>query len=149
MPSAIRTIAVTKTNRNITPRQILLALQSGFTWALDKRFLDPDRIAALQAQGQVLPDAPPVLEPQPLRYVGSNRTTEGVRAIDSHPTRQESTSLVVLRGLDVMIAWVSPAGSFDQHEPSFLLLAALSALLSGTIGAWVASRSRLLQHRWR
>ncbi|KHJ41224.1 PQQ enzyme repeat protein [Trichuris suis] len=120
-PQKITSLAVTETEKAITPRFLLIAMPFGGIVELPKSFLDPRRTVNLTQELKeegIIPYAPdlPIATDHIINY---NLSVHGVHSIYTAPSGMESTSMVFAAGLDLFFTRVSPAGAFDMLKDGF------------------------------
>ncbi|OUC40057.1 hypothetical protein D917_04375 [Trichinella nativa] len=107
-PQGLSAVAVSETEKAITPRFILLAMPFGGVVEIPKAFLDPRRTVnitpELKEEG-VIPYTPdlPIATDHIINY---NQTLLSVRGIHTAPSGMESTSLVFIYGLEDFDHWL-------------------------------------------
>jgi len=149
----VSTMSVTNTERGITHKNLLLALESGYIYTIPKNLLDPRRsfqhTAQLEEEGLVpyVPEMPL----HPMTFVNYNKTVEKIRGIHTAAAGLESTSLVLAYGLDLYFTRVTPSRKFDVLKEDFdyiFISGVLSALILGTIIASKLASIRKLNLSW-
>jgi len=143
-PHAVTSMSVTQTRQGNTVRLILLALETGQVYGLDKRNLDPRRpvidpelpdeekkklINQEDQMDGIIPYHPRIAV-NPRSIITYNRTIEGVKGIAVSRTNLESTCIVVVHGFDFFYARLYPAKRFDLLSTDFNYL-----MLIGTVAA--------------
>ena len=128
-PHSVSSIALLPTAHGSASKFLLLALENGQVYALDKRFVDTRRPAGLDEKADrdllmsyrdlgVFPYHPRV--PLYTRNVVSySRRIADVRMLVTAPTALESTSLALAVGEDIFFTRVAPLGSFDILSSNF------------------------------
>jgi branched-subunit amino acid transport protein AzlD len=74
-----------------------------------------------------------------------------LQSIQSLPSVLESTSLVLVTGVDLFFTRVTPARHFDSLEPDFsygLLAVALLALAVGVVVMYYYSKQSIVKQKW-
>jgi len=141
-PYAVSSMGVTQTLQGTTVRLILMALESGQLYGLDKRMVDPRRpvlnpdLPDSEKQKLVNQDDQmdgilpyhPRLPVNPRNIITYNQTIEGINGVSVSRTNLESTCLVVAHGFDMFFARVYPAKRFDLLSADFNYI-----LLTGTV----------------
>ncbi|CAH8825216.1 unnamed protein product [Trichobilharzia szidati] len=129
--------AVSITDRGITSKNIIFALQKNSLIELPKSFFDPrrslDMTPELMEEG-VHPYAP-VLPLSDQAMISYNQSVMRIRAIRTAPTGLESTGLVFAYGLDVFFTRISPSQTYDLLKEDF----DYTAIATVTLGMIVAS----------
>ena len=147
-PSYVSTLASTVTEKGITARHVLIGLPSGHVLDLPRAFLDPRRSIHPNREEALIPYVPEL--PMPMEaLINYNETVSRIRAIECAPSALESTSLVLVRGLDIFWTRVTPSRPFDVLKEDFdyfLIIVVLAALVGGSyIGKKMAARKSLAQ----
>lgn len=76
----------------------------------------------------------------------------GLRRVNVEPSRLESTCLVLARGVDLYYTRLAPAKKYDSLDDDFsygLLVAAIMALLGGSVVMHFMTSKALLDGKWR
>ena len=120
----IRTMSITKSNKGISTKQILLALENGSIIAIDMKFLDVRRPTYLEKLKEL--DKIDMLIPYtreiPIQYnkvISYNRTIAHVNSINTYGAMLESTSIIFAHGIDLFYTLITPAGRFDLLGEDF------------------------------
>ena len=153
-------LAVTSTERGITPPLFLVATPDGQAYGVPGAALDPRRpvagatppAAAAAAAAEGLPPYHPDVPLPP-----SSALTHGARVarpagFAASPAGLESTSLILFFGLDSFGTRAQPASSFDRLPDDFpraLLLAVTAATLGGAGVLRAAAGREALKQAWR
>ena len=139
----------------ITPKNVLVATSAGQLAYFDKRLLDPRRphVANPQKMSQadreegLVPYMPSLGGINPLTVLSHRHALKRPRSIVTSPTTLESTSLVLVLGLDLFLSRVAPAKEFDRLNEDFNYIALVGAtifLIVATIGSgWFTGRKDL------
>lgn len=151
--SGVRAITSTATERGITNKNILLGLDNGFVYSIPKNFLDPRRsfkpTQMLQEEG--VPPYMPELPVMQQGYINYNQTVANIRGIHTSPAGLESTSLVLVYGLDLFYTRVTPSKMFDVLKEDFdyiFISGVLSALILASIICSKLASMRALKMAW-
>ena len=152
LPTAVSAIGLTVTQKGITFRQLLLALPCGSVMGVHKRFIDArrpieDRGAATEG---LMPYRPilPIAQQMGINY---NLSVFRPRTIYSAPSGLESTSLVLVAGLDLFFAPVTPSKQFDLLSGDFNfagLTLSLIALAAGVVALQKLAARKQLVANW-
>ncbi|CAL8071729.1 unnamed protein product [Calicophoron daubneyi] len=136
-PPVAGAASVSLTERGITSKSIIFALQKGALIELPKTFFDPrrtlDMTSELMEEG-VMPYTP-VLPLSDLAVISYNQSVLGVRSVRTAMTGLESTSLVFAYGLDIFFTRVAPSQTYDLLKEDF----DYTAIATVTLGMIVAS----------
>ncbi|KRX97738.1 ER membrane protein complex subunit 1 [Trichinella pseudospiralis] len=152
-PQGLSAVAVSETEKAITPRFILLAMPFGGVVEIPKAFLDPRRTVnitpELKEEG-VIPYAPdlPIATDHIINY---NQTLINVRGIHTAPSGMESTSLVFIYGLDLFFTRINPAGTFDILKEDFdhwLITVVLLGLTCAAVFSRKLAKNKELKQSW-
>ncbi|TNN16586.1 ER membrane protein complex subunit 1 isoform 1 [Schistosoma japonicum] len=129
--------AVSITDRGITAKNVILALQKNSLIEIPKSFFDPrrslDMTPELMEEG-VHPYAP-VLPFSDQSMITYNQSVMRIRAIRTAPTGLESTGLVFAYGLDLFFTRISPSQTYDLLKEDF----DYTAIATVTLGMIIAS----------
>ena len=149
-------MAVTQTVAGLTPKFVLAATKAGQLVLLDKRFLDPRRpivpggpqkMSQFDREEGLVPYGPSLGGISPLSVASHRHTVARPRGIVAAPTYLESTSLVLMTGLDLFCTRVAPAREFDRLGEDFnypALVVSIVAMAAATIASgWYATRKDL------
>ncbi|XP_066921649.1 ER membrane protein complex subunit 1-like [Clytia hemisphaerica] len=151
--TGVQAMVSTATERGITNKNILFGLSAGYVYSLPKVLLDPRRqfkqTKMLQEEG-VAPYMPE-LPVHPQAFVNYNQTVENIRGIYTTPAGLESTSLVLVYGLDIYYTRVTPSRMFDVLKEDFdyiFISGVLSALILVSILCSKFASMRNLKLAW-
>jgi hypothetical protein len=120
-PSHISTIATTVTEKGITSKELLFALETGGILGLPKLIIDPRRPEVMSPEAReegLVPYVPELPRPYD-RIINYNQSVFNIRGIHTAPAGLESTSLVLCYGLDVFFTRVMPSKMFDVLKEDF------------------------------
>lgn len=158
--TSVAAMGLSQTAMGATPKNVLIATSAGQLVIFDKRLLDPRRpqLANPQKMTQedreegLIPYAPSLGGINPLTVLSHRHVIKRPRNIVCAPTTLESTTLVLVVGLDLFLSRVAPAKEFDRLNEDFNFVALVGAtvfLVVATIGSgWFASRKDLAR-QWR
>ncbi|CAL4117664.1 unnamed protein product [Meganyctiphanes norvegica] len=153
IPQGVQAASHTTTEKGITTKFLLFALQSGNILQLSKYFLDPRRpVSASAPREEGLIPYMPELPLPPQEMINYNNTLPRVNAIFTATTGLESTCLVLVYGLDVFYTRVFPSKMFDMLKDDFdhyLIVGALLALLTGALVARRMAQRKALNQAWK
>eukprot|EP00798_Chlamydomonas_sp_ICE-L_P006703 gene6703-3373_t len=149
-------LAATRTGQGITSKWLLLLTSSGQVYAMDSRLVDPRRpksakLSKNDMEERLLPYQE-ILPMAPNMFLTTNKQVLGLRAVDVSPSRLESTSLLLARGLDLYYTRISPAKAYDSLEDDFsygLLLMALTGLAAASAGMSWWTKKSILAQKWK
>jgi len=158
--AAVAAMGLSHTAMGITPKNVLVATVAGQLVSYDKRLLDPRRPHVANPQKMSTADREEGLVPympslggiNPLSVLSHHHSIKRPRGIVTAPTTLESTSLVLVLGLDLYLTRVAPAKEFDRLNEDFNFVALVGAtvfLIVATLGSgWVSDR-RDLKRAWK
>lgn len=152
LPAAPVTISTTLTERGITSKFILLALTTGSVAEIPWGFVQP-RLPGIHCgpEENCVPYMPEIpLHPE--ATVNYNRTLLRVRGIATAPARLESTSHVLVHGLDVFYTRVAPSKTFDVLKEDFehrLIILVLAGLMLATYATKKLAARKALRQAWK
>lgn len=148
LPVNPQVMTTTLTERGITNKHLLLALSSGYVAELPWAILEPRGTQLATPEEGFIPYIPELPIP-PESYINYNQTLERINGIYVSPARLESTSLVLIYGLDLFYTRVAPSKTFDVLKEDFdhwLIVTVLSGLIVASyITKQLASRKALKQ----
>lgn len=132
LPAVPLTMTTTLTERGITSKFILVALSSGIVSEIPWAFVQP-RLpdVACGPEESCIPYMPEIPLP-PEASINYNQTLHRVRGIQVAPARLESTSHVLVHGLDLFYTRVAPSKTFDVLKEDFdhrLIMLVLGGLI--------------------
>lgn len=152
LPATPHFIATTITERGITSKFILIALTNGVIAEVPWAFIQP-RLpdVACGPEESCIPYIPEIpLHPE--ASVNYNQTLERVRGIHTGPARLESTSHVLVHGLDVFYTRVAPSKTFDVLKEDFdykLIILVLSGLVIASYVTKKLASRKALRQAWK
>ncbi|XP_076040041.1 ER membrane protein complex subunit 1 [Oratosquilla oratoria] len=154
LPQALQAAAHTVTDKGITSKFILFALQSGNIIQMSKWFLDPRRPVSNNAPGREEGLAPyvPELPLPPQEMINYNHSLPHVTAIFTAPTGMESTCIVLVYGLDLFYTRVFPSKMFDMLKDDFdhyLIGGVLLALVTAALVSRRLAQRKALNQAWK
>eukprot|EP00124_Ichthyophonus_hoferi_P002908 Ihof_evm4s222 gene=Ihof_evmTU4s222 len=118
-PAAFDAMGVTITQQNIAYRQILLGLETGGLYALDRKFVDARRPLKKDASLGDIPVYHPSLPYTTEQVLNYNQTLHRIQEIVTAPTHLESHGLVFSHGLELFCTRIIPSGNFDILNEDF------------------------------
>jgi len=158
--AAVSAMGLSHTAMGITPKNILVATAAGQLAIFDKRLLDPRRpmvagtnkMSTADREEGLVPYMPSLGGINPLTVLSHRHAIARPRTVVSAPTTLESTSLVVVIGLDLFLSRVAPAKEFDRLNEDFNFVALVGAtvfLTVATVGSGWFSNRKELARAWR
>jgi len=153
-PGHISAIATTVTEKGISSKDLLFALETGSILGLPKAIIDPRRPEVMSQEAReegLIPYMPEL--PRPFdRMINYNQTVFNVRGIHTAPAGLESTSLVLCYGLDLFFTRVMPSKMFDVLKEDFDYFF-ISSVLVGMIAVSIISQKlaarKALSRAWK
>lgn len=133
--ASVAAMGLTHTTMGATPKNILLATVAGQVVVFDKRFIDPRRPLVANPQKMsnedreegLIPYMPSLGGVNPLNVLSHRHAIKRPRTIVCAPTTLESTSLVLVVGMDLFLSRVAPAKEFDRLNEDFNYVALVAA----------------------
>ncbi|RVE41980.1 hypothetical protein evm_013370 [Chilo suppressalis] len=154
LPALPAAAALTRTERALAARHVLLALTTGAIVEVPWAYLEPRRPVTPtpeQREEGLIPYAPEL--PLPAEAViNYNQTLHRITNIYTAPSGLESTSLVLAAGLDLFYTRVAPSKTFDLLKDDFdyyLIAIVLSALIVATYSTKYFASRKLLKMAWK
>jgi len=152
-PQGVSAMAVTTTELGLTTRSVVVALPWGGVIELSKRILDARRPldpTPEHREEMILPYMPeiPIATEDMLNY---NQTVALTHGIKTSSSGLESTSLVLIYGLDMFYTRLTPSGTFDILKDDFdfgLISAVVVALIAGSVIFKKLARRHGLSQAW-
>ena len=120
-----------------------------------RQFLDPRRPSMTTPPEMREPGLPPYVPElvfPPEVILNYNQTLTRVQGIITAPTGLESTSVVLVYGLDLYCAMVNPSKGFDLLKDDFDYLVIASVLVGLTAAAYITrkmSQNKALKSAWK
>ncbi|ESO01112.1 hypothetical protein HELRODRAFT_82224, partial [Helobdella robusta] len=153
-PSHITTLGVSMTEKGLTNKEILFAMESGSILGLPKVFIDPRRPEVVSPESReegLIPYMPELPKPAD-RIINYYQLVHDIRHIKTAPSGLESTSLVFCFGLDLFFTRVTPSKMFDVLKEDFDYFF-ISSVLIGMIVVSIVSQKlaqrKLLHRAWK
>ncbi|XP_018580290.1 ER membrane protein complex subunit 1 [Anoplophora glabripennis] len=149
LPANPLKMAVTLTERGITNKFLLIALSNGgvieIPWLLLQPRFDDVPCGPEESCIPYMPEIPLPSE----AVINYNQTLGNIRGIEIAPARLESTSHVLIHGLDLFYTKVAPSKTFDVLKEDFdhlmIVLVLAGLILASYITKHLASRKALKQ----
>ncbi|XP_039750200.1 ER membrane protein complex subunit 1 isoform X2 [Pararge aegeria] len=150
LPATAAAAAFTITERSLADRHVLLGLTTGAVIEIPWAYLEARR-GLTGGDEALLPYTPelPLPSEASLNY---NRTVERVRGVLTAPAGLESTSLVLVTGLDLFYTRVAPSKTFDLLKDDFdyyLITIVLGALIVATYSTKYFASRKMLKLAWK
>ncbi|XP_042220933.1 ER membrane protein complex subunit 1-like [Homarus americanus] len=152
LPIGVQATAHTTTEKGITTKFILFALQSGNVIQMSKWLLDPRRPMTGGPREEGLMPYMPELRISPHEMITYNHTLPRISAIHTAPTGLESACLVLVCGLDLFYTRVFPSKMFDVLKDDFdhyLIGGALLALVAAALITRKLAQKKALRQAWK
>ncbi|KAL3285148.1 hypothetical protein HHI36_019269 [Cryptolaemus montrouzieri] len=149
LPAVPLKVTVTLTERGITNKCLLVALNTGavveIPWALiQPRFADIP-CGPEESCYPYMPEIP--LHPE--ATINYNQTLSKVKGISVAPARLESTSHILVHGLDMFYTRVAPSKTFDVLKEDFdyklIILVLIGLIAASYVSKTLASRKAIKQ----
>ncbi|PRW59755.1 ER membrane complex subunit 1 [Chlorella sorokiniana] len=151
-------LAVTRSARGNTAKQVIMLTPAGRVYLLDRRFLDPRRPVipagskptAIQA-AEGLPPFAPELPLSGQQYATLDHQVARLRGVAVEPAVLESTQLMVAHGLDLFYNRLTPSKSFDRLPDDFpfaLLTLIVVGMAGGTLVLSQLQTRALVKKKW-
>lgn len=154
LPSSIRALGVSRTEKGLTSRQLLFGLTRGAVLGLPRRLFDPRRpIYAQQSHREegLMPYNPEIAL-IPSLMLNYNKTIHRITGIYSSPSALESTSIVLVTGLDIFFTRTQPSKMFDVLKDDFehlFIVVVLSGMFIAAITTRKLAQNKKLNKAWR
>ncbi|KAK7083530.1 DUF1620 superfamily [Halocaridina rubra] len=152
LPMGVQAAAHTTTEKGITTKFILFALQSGGVVQMSKWILDPRRPVTGGPREEGLLTYIPELRLSPQETITYNHTLPRITGIHTSPTGLESACLVLVYGLDLFYTRIFPSKMFDVLKDDFdhfLIGGALLALLAAAFITRKLAQRKALKQAWK
>lgn len=149
LPANPLKMAVTLTERGITNKFLLIAVSNGgvieIPWLLLQPRFDDVPCGPEESCIPYMPEIPLPSE----AVINYNQTLGSIRGIEIAPARLESTSHVLVHGLDLFYTKVAPSKTFDVLKEDFdhlmIVLVLIGLIVASYITKHLASRKALKQ----
>ncbi|KAH1004284.1 hypothetical protein HUJ04_004063 [Dendroctonus ponderosae] len=152
LPATPVEMAVTLTERGITNKFLLIALSNGAVVEVPWMMLQP-RFPGMPcgAEESCIPYMPEVpLHPEAI--INYNQSLGRIRGIEVAPARLESTSHILVHGLDIFYTRVAPSKTFDVLKEDFdhrLIVLVLTGLIIASFGTMHLAARKALKQAWK
>ncbi|XP_045768003.1 ER membrane protein complex subunit 1 isoform X1 [Maniola jurtina] len=150
LPASPTAATFTITERSLTDRHVLLGLTTGAVIEMPWAYLEARR--GLGGGDEALLPYTPELPLPAEATLNYNRTVERVRGVLTAPAGLESTSLVLVTGLDLFYTRVAPSKTFDLLKDDFdyfLITVVLAALIVATYSTKYFASRKMLKLAWK
>ncbi|KAE8738070.1 hypothetical protein FOCC_FOCC016445 [Frankliniella occidentalis] len=151
LPAVVQAMKPTVTEKGITSRHVLVGLATGAVLELPWMFLDPRRPVTVTPEMReegVIPYMPELPIP-PESIINYNKSLPLISGIHTAPSGLESTSLVLVYGLDLFYTRVAPSKTFDllkeDFDPFLISMVLVGLGLASYTTKRLASRKALKQ----
>ncbi|XP_066256521.1 ER membrane protein complex subunit 1 [Euwallacea similis] len=152
LPAVPVKMAVTLTERGITNKFLLIALSNGAVVEIPWLLLQP-RFPGMPCglEESCIPYIPEI----PLHseaIINYNQTLSRIRGIEIAPARLESTSHILVHGLDIFYTRVAPSKTFDLLKDDFdhrLIVLVLSLLIAASFITKHLAARKMLKQAWK
>eukprot|EP01080_Neovahlkampfia_damariscottae_P000614 gene614-8118_t len=147
LPKSVKTISSTRTLKGITAKMFLFGNLDDRVYGFHKQIIDPLRPDGPPTAAETedfLTTYHPKLVNVDHEFISVNRTILGLEYIETYSANLESTSHVVVYGLDIFYSRVFPSLDFDFLNDNFsfnLLLATTFGLVLLTLFSYFYSKS--------
>lgn len=157
MPRKVLSLQNAVTSRGISNKDILVALDNGQIFVLDRRQIDPRRPInppMPREKEEGLMQYLPYVFMNPTQCITFNSTLPTTRPIDMHttPALLESTTMILTHGLDVHFVRMSSSRGFDLLAPDFnygLLLLILVGMAVALYTVRNMAKTKSLNAGWK
>jgi len=153
--SDITAMTETLTEQGITSKHILIGTSLGSIIDLPLHMLDPRRPSLDSPMHVREPGIPPYIPELSVPHesiMNYNQTLLGVQNIVTSPSGLESTTLVVVHGLDMFGSRVTPSKGFDLLKEDFDYLMISAVILGLVLASYVTrklSQKKMLANAWK
>lgn len=151
LPAMVQSMSPTITEKGITSRHILVGLANGAVLEVPWIFLDPRRPVTVTPEMReegIIPYMPELPIPTE-SVINYNKTLPQISGIHTAPSGLESTSLVLVYGLDLFYTRVAPSKTFDllkeDFDPFLISMVLIGLGLASYTTKRLASRKALKQ----
>ena len=154
-PSLVTALKDTVTEKGITTKNLLMATATGSVYNIPRGYLDPRRPnmnTPPEMREPGLPHYIPELVFPPEVILNYNQSIAGISNIVTAPTGLESTSVVLVYGLDLYCSRVNPSKGFDLLKDDFDHYVIASVLVGLTAAAYVTrklSQRKMTYSAWK
>ena len=152
--NGVSALGVTTTHAGITSREILVSFEHGILQGLSRKFLDPRRpvtaLTAEQKEEGLFPYFPamPIHGPLVITYY---LQVLGIERIQSISTNLESTSVIVVSGIDIFSTKRTPSKPFDTLSSDFAYMQLVASMVVLSVAVFVTDRavqSKSIKEAW-
>ncbi|KAK3852368.1 hypothetical protein Pcinc_041045 [Petrolisthes cinctipes] len=152
LPVGIQAATHTTTEKGITTKFILFALQTGNVMQMSKWLLDPRRPVTGGPREEGLLPYIPELRLSPHDMITYNHTLPRVSSIFTAPTGLESACVVLVYGLDLFYTRMFPSKMFDVLKDDFdhyLIGGVVLALMAAALTTRKLAQRKALKQAWK
>jgi len=154
LPGHVVSMAVTQTERGITSKHVLFALETGAILELPKMLVDARRpLEPTQEHREegLMPYIPELPRPYEM-IINYNQSVYNIRKIHTSYAGLESTSLIFAYGLDLFYTKTTPSKPFDilkeDFDYFFIAMVVISMILVSIISQKLAAK-KALSRAWK
>ncbi|KAK7496801.1 hypothetical protein BaRGS_00012010 [Batillaria attramentaria] len=154
IPVSLFTMSSTVTEKGITNKNLIIALRVGGVLSLPKALLDPRR-PSIPTQETAEEGTIPYIPELPVStesFINYNRSIFNVRGIHTSPAGLESTSLVLVYGIDLFCTRVMPSKMFDVLKEDFdyfFIGTVLSLMILVSVVSQKLAARKALNRAWK
>ncbi|XP_070498350.1 ER membrane protein complex subunit 1 isoform X2 [Chironomus tepperi] len=150
--SSIAALRETITEKGITNKHVLMALDSGAVVEMPWMLLDPRRNSMVPTEYEGIIPYIPELVIQHENIINYNQTIAKINGIYTAPSGLESTCLVMVYGLDIFVTRVSPSKTFDLLKEDFdyfLISTVLIGLITASYVVKHLAAKKTIKQAWK
>lgn len=152
-------LAVTRSARGNTAKQIMLLTPAGQVYMLDRRFLDPRRPIVMPGQkptpqqaAEGLPPYQPELPMGGPMFATLDHRVARLSGVAVEAAVLESTQLMAAHGLDLFYTRLTPSKSFDMVPDDFpyaLLVLIVGGMITATVVLKMMTNRTAVKAKWQ
>jgi len=153
--SDVRALKETVTEQGITSKHLLIGTQAGSIMDLPLHMVDPRRPPLDAAPHLREPGIPPYIPELPMPHesiMNYNQSVMGIKDIITSPSGLESTTLVLVHGLDMYGTRITPSKGFDLLKEDFDYIMIAAVILGLVLASYVTrklSQKKMLSKAWK
>ncbi|KAL7051439.1 hypothetical protein ACKWTF_004466 [Chironomus riparius] len=150
--SSIAALRETITEKGITNKHVLMALDSGAVVEMPWMLLDPRRNSMVPTEYEGIIPYIPELVIQHENTINYNQTIAKISGIYTAASGLESTCLVMVYGLDIFVTRVSPSKTFDLLKEDFdyfLISIVLIGLITASYVVKHLAAKKTIKQAWK